>query len=216
MSRGIRLMIVDDLKFIRQGTIALLKSEAPDIEVVGEAETGEDAVRLARECQPDVVLMDLQMPGMGGMEATRKLIRINPEMKILALTVCQSYIFPTRLLEEGASGYVTKDCDIKEVVRAIREVFAGKRYISPSIAQNLALKRYAGKDTTPFDSLSERELQVMIMITKGEKPQLIADTLHLSPKTVNTYRYRLFEKLGVKSDVELTLLALRQGIVEGS
>jgi len=209
----IKVLIVDDHKLIRKGITSLLKT-INGIEPVGEASDGEEAVSMVKELQPNVVLMDLQMPGMGGLEATRKILRLNPDVKILALTVCESDVFPTRLLEEGAAGYITKDSSTEEMIRAIRAVHSGQRYISPDVAQKLALKRYTKGEDSPFDHLSERELQVMIMITSGKRAQDIAETLHLSPKTVNTYRYRLFEKLGVNSDVELTLLALRYGIID--
>lgn len=210
----IKVLVVDDHKLIRKGIIRLL-NDVSGIDVIDEAEDGEEAVRLLSrsDCNPDVILMDLQMPGIGGIEATRKLLRLKPDVKVLALTVYDSDVFPTRLLEEGAAGYITKDTSSDEMVRAIRAVFAGQRYICPELAQKLALNRFSGKDASPFDSLSERELQVMMMITRGQKAQEIAEILHLSPKTVNTYRYRLFDKLGVKSDVDLTHLALRHGVI---
>lgn len=211
--RTIKILIVDDHQLIRKG-IASILDEVNGFHVIGEASNGEDAIRLTREYGPDVVLMDLQMPGMGGMEATRKILRNNPEVKVLALTVCESDIYPTRLLEEGAAGYITKDCTTEEMIRAIKTVSLGQRYISSEIAQKLALNRFSGNAAEKFKDLSERELQVMLMITRGKKAQAIAETLHLSPKTVNTYRYRLYEKLGVKSDVDLTHLALQYGIIE--
>ena len=209
----IKVLVVDDHRLVRRGIVSLLK-EINGIETIGEAESGEAAIQFVRETSPDVVLMDLQMPGMGGLEATRKLLRINPDVKVLILTVCESDLFPTRLLDEGAVGYITKDCGIEEIVRAIRAVHTGQRYLSPEMAQKMALKRFTSDEISPFDNLSERELQIMMMITSGSKPQDIAESLHLSPKTVNTYRYRLFDKLGVKSDVELTLLALKYGVIE--
>lgn len=210
----IRTMVVDDHKLVRKGLMSLLREE-DDIQIVAEASDGEEAVQLAKTAKPHIILMDLQMPGMGGLEATKKIIRHNPDIKIIVLTVCDSELFPARLLEEGASGYITKDCGIDEIVHAVRSVNNGNRYISPDVAQKLALRRFTKIDKdSPFDCLSERELQVMLMITSGDKPQDIADKLHLSTKTVNTYRYRIFEKLGVKSDVELTRLALRYEIID--
>jgi len=159
--------------------------------------------------------MVMQMPGIGGLEATRKMIRHNPDLKVLALTVCDDEPYPSRLLQAGAAGYITKGCDPDEMIRAIRTIHAGQRYISSEIAQQLALKRFAKDEESPLDILSERELQIMLMITSGQKVQEISDKLCLSPKTVNSYRYRIFEKLGINSDVELTLLAIRLGLVEG-
>jgi two-component system, NarL family, invasion response regulator UvrY len=210
----IKLLVVDDHQLVRKGIVSLLK-DVKEIKIIGEASSGEDAIELAREKQPHVVLMDLQMPGIGGLEATRKLLHLEPQIKVVIVTVCDSEIFPTRLLEEGAAGYITKGSDKAEMLKAIKAVMGGERYIGPDIAQKLALNRVTGsKSAMPFDSLSERELQVMLMITAGEKPQLIAEKLNLSPKTVNTYRYRIFEKLNVKSDVELTHLAIRYGIID--
>jgi two-component system invasion response regulator UvrY len=214
-NKSIKLLVVDDHKLVRTGIIGIL-NKTEDMRVVAEAANGEEAINLAKEYSPDIILMDLQMPGMGGIEATRKLLRFMPDAKILALTICDSDIFPSRLLEEGAAGYITKDCSQKELIDAIRKVHIGQRYISPEIAQKLVLKRCTRAETSPFDSLSEREFQVMIMITKGQKVPQIATVLHLSTKTVNTYRYRIFEKLGVKNDVELTHLALRHGIIDSN
>lgn len=210
----IKVMVVDDHKLVRKGMANILGATS-GINVIAEAGSGEDAIKLAREMLPDIVLMDLQMPGIGGLEATRKLLRVLPDVKILIITVCGSDVFPSKLLEEGVSGYITKDCSPEELIRAVRAVHTGQRYLSSEIAQRLALRRYSTeKEKAPFESLSERELQIMMMITSGKKPRAIARVLHLSPKTVNTYRYRLFEKLGVKSDVELTHYALKHGVID--
>ncbi len=209
----IKVLLVDDHELIRIGIKRLLQ-DVNGIKVVGEASTGEEAIRIAKELIPEVVLMDVQMPGIGGLEATRKMIRHNPDIKILALTVFDDEPYPSRLLQAGAAGYITKGCDADEMVRAIRTVHSGQRYISSEIAQQLALKRFTKAEESPLDILSERELQIMLMITSGQKVQEISDKLCLSPKTVNSYRYRIFEKLGINSDVELTLLAIRLGIVE--
>ncbi len=209
----INVMLVDDLDLVRTGIKKML-DEAAGIKVVGEATSGEEAVKLARNVKPHVVLMDVKMPGIGGFEATRKLIRMDPDIKVLIVTVCDNDLYPARLLQVGASGYLTKGATMDEMVQAIKAVFAGQRYISPEIANRLAFKHVSDKDESPFETLSERELQVMLMITKGMKVQEIADKLCLSPKTVNSYRYRIFEKLNVKNDVELTLLAIRHGLVE--
>ena len=212
----INVFIVDDHELVRNGVKRLL-ADINNIKVIGEANRGEDAVKYVREenkTQPNVILMDLQMPGIGGMEATRRILHINPDIKIIALTAHMAEPFPSRLLQAGAAGYLTKDCGAEEMIQAIRAVNSGQRYISPGIAQQLALKRFIAGEKSPLDVLSERELQVMLMITKGIKVQDISEKLHLSPKTVNSYRYRLFEKLGVTSDVELTHLALRLGLIE--
>ncbi len=209
----INVLIVDDHDIVCAGVGRLL-SDVKGINVIGEARSGEDAVRVAKEKRPDVVLMDVKMPGIGGLEATRKMLRNNPEIKVIALTVCGEEPFPSKLLQAGAAGYLTKGSSIDEMVLAIRSVYAGKRYIGPDIAQQLALKKITDGEGSPMDLLSERELQVMMMITAGHKVQYISDMLYLSPKTVNSYRYRLFDKLGVSSDVELTHLAIRHGILD--
>tara|TARA_Y100000768_G_scaffold382534_1_gene363068 strand:- start:983 stop:1858 length:876 start_codon:yes stop_codon:yes gene_type:complete len=210
---AISVLVVDDHDLVRAGIKSLL-SEVPSINVIGEAGTGEEAIRLVREHRPSVVLMDVRMPGIGGLEATRKLVRIDPDIKVIALTVCGEEPFPSKLLQAGAAGYLTKDSDIKEMVLAIQSVHHGKRYISPDIAQQLALKSLSDDSVSPFEALSERELQVMMMITSGQKVQEISDKLCLSPKTVNSYRYRLFDKLNVQSDVELTHMAIRHGLLD--
>jgi len=210
---AINVLLVDDHDLVRTAIRNLLANVA-GIRVVGEARTGEEAIKLCRKQNPQVVLMDVKMPGIGGFEATRKLLRHNPDLKVLVLTSCNNDIYPARLLQIGASGYITKGSTMEEMVQAILAVKSGQRYISPDIASRLAFKHVSSNDESPFDALSERELQVMLMITKGAKVQDIAEKLCLSPKTVNSYRYRIFEKLNVANDVELTLLALRHGLVE--
>lgn len=209
----ITVLIVDDHELVRAGIRSLL-STVNGVKVIGEAASGEEAVKAAREKHPNVVLMDVRMPGIGGLEATRKLLRADPDLKIIALTVCGEEPFPSKLLQAGAAGYLTKGSGLDEMVQAIHSVFHGKRYISPEVAQQLALKHLSDEKASPFETLSERELQVMLMITSGQKVQEISDKLCLSPKTVNSYRYRLFEKLSVNSDVELTHLAIRHGILD--
>jgi two-component system invasion response regulator UvrY len=206
--------VVDDHDLVRTGITRML-ADIDGLQVVGEADSGEASLKVARELKPDVVLMDVKMPGIGGLEATRKLLRSHPDVKVVAVTVCEEDPFPTRLLQAGAAGYLTKGAGLDEMVQAIRLVFAGQRYISPQIAQQLALKSFQPQGS-PFDALSEREIQIALMIVGCQKVQIISDKLCLSPKTVNTYRYRIFEKLSVTSDVELTLLAVRHGMVDAS
>ncbi len=208
------MMVVDDDNLVRLG-ISRLLSDVSGIEVVAEAASGEEAVKLAKEKHPHVVLMDIRMPGIGGLEATRRMVRHDPNVKIIAITVCGAEPFPSKLLQAGASGYLTKGAKPEEMVNAIRSVHAGKRYLGVEIAQQLALRNLSeGDKKTPFEELSERELQVTMMITTGSSVQQIADRLCVSPKTINTYRYRIYEKLNVNSDVGLTLFALRHGLVD--
>ena len=210
----IKVLLVDDHELVRMGIKRLLQ-DIVGIKVIAETGTGEEAVLLAKELVPDVVVMDVHMPGIGGLEATRKMVRHNPDIKILALTVYEDEPYPSRFLQAGASGYITKGCDPEEMIRAIRTIHAGQHYISPNIAQQIAIKRVTKGEESPIDRLSERELQIMLMITQGQKVQDISKKLCLSPKTVNSYRYRIFDKLNISSDVELTLMALRLGLIEG-
>ncbi len=210
----IRVLVVDDHDLVRTG-ISRMLADISGLQVIGQADSGEDAIRKARELKPDVVLMDVKMPGIGGLEATRKLLRSYPDLKVIAVTICEEDPFPTRLLQAGAAGYLTKGAALEEMVQAIRMVLGGQRYISPQIAQQLALKSFQPQlSESPFDLLSEREIQIALMIANCQKVQSISDKLCLSPKTVNTYRYRIFEKLSITSDVELALLAVRHGMVD--
>ena len=209
----IGVLLVDDHKLVRTG-IKLMLDKTADIRVLGEASSGEEAVERARALKPQVILMDVSMPGIGGLEATRKLAMSLPDAKVIVLSAQTAEPFPMRLMEAGASGYLTKDTAEDEIVTAIRRVHAGERYIAAEIARQLALQAVNRTAGSPFDQLSAREMQVMIMATKGHSVQEISDKLHLSPKTVSTYRSRLFEKLGVANDVELTRLALRYGVIE--
>jgi len=210
----IRVLVVDDHDLVRTG-ISRMLADIDGLQVIGQADSGEAAIKKSRELKPDVVLMDIKMPGIGGLEATRKLLRSHPDIKDIAVTICEEDPFPTRLLQAGAAGYLTKGAALEEMIQAIRMVFAGQRYISPQIAQQLALKSFHPKlNGSPFDLLSEREIQIALMISNCQKVQAISDKLCLSPKTVNTYRYRIYEKLSITSDVELALLAVRHGMVD--
>jgi len=210
----ISVLLVDDHQLVRTGIRRILEDEG-DMMVIAEAACGEDALKLVRKHKPDVVLMDVNMPGIGGLEATRKLLRISPQLRIIALTIHMDEPYPSRLLEAGAMGYITKGCDVAEIVRAIRSVCRGERYLDAEIARQLTESGNPGQpQVTPFSKLSQRELQVMLMITQGHRLQEISDTLCLSPKTVSTYRYRLYEKLEVDTDVELTHLVLRHGLLD--
>jgi len=212
----IKLLLVDDHDLVRTA-IARMLSDSSDLNVVGEADSGEQAYNMVRELLPDVVLMDIRMPGIGGLEATRKIKQRFPQVKILALSACEEEPFPTRLLQAGASGYLTKGACIEETVRAIRQVAAGHHYLSSAIAQQMALKAYDSKQLdNPFEQLSEREMQISLMIASGQKIQMISDLLCVSPKTVNTHRYRIFTKLNIANDVELALLAVRHNLIENA
>ncbi len=210
----INVLLVDDHELVRTGIKRLL-DDVQDIKVMAEASSGEDAITMVRDNRPDVVLMDVSMPGIGGLEATRRLLTMDPELPVIIVTVHTDDPFPSRLLQAGAVGYLSKGTSVDEMVQAIQDVYEGKRYISPEIAQKLALSMLPGNDASPFDKLSQRELQVLYMLIQGDKVQTISDKLCLSPKTVSTYRSRLFDKLGVRNDAELTRLAMRYGMLDG-
>ena len=210
----INVLLVDDHELVRTGIRRIL-DDVRGFKVVGEAKDGEAAVQFCRQHTPNIVLMDMNMPGMGGLEATKKICRYCPDVKIIVLTVNCEDPFPSKVMQIGAHGFLTKGAGSDEMVRAIRSVHAGQRYIAPEIAQQIALAQVTGRtDENPFQSLSERELQIMLMITKGEKAQDIAERLNLSSKTVNSYRYRMFEKLNVGGAVELTHLAIRHKMID--
>ncbi|KTC90898.1 UvrY/SirA/GacA family response regulator transcription factor [Fluoribacter dumoffii] len=209
----IKVLIVDDHALVRMGIRRLLE-DMSDVEVVADAESGEQALALVKKHSPDVVLLDMKMPGIDGWEVTRRLKKSNPHVKVIAVTAMCSDVLPTRVLQLGAMGYLTKESGAEEMAAAIRKVAKGERYLSAEIAQKMAINSLEEVQGSPFDLLSEREMQVMLMITTGMNVQEISDRLFLSTKTINGYRYRTFEKLGIKNDVELTYLALKHGIIE--
>jgi len=207
----VNILIVDDHDLVRVGLRHALSS-VENFLIVAEASSGEEALDKAAELAPHVVLMDVRMPGIGGIEATHRMQRRSPGSKVVVITACADDPFPDLLLEAGARGFITKDSAMDELVHAIREVHSGNHYVCRKIAQELALKplrKRSGAHHSPFDDLSDREMQVALMIVGCQSAQDIADHLNVSPKTINTYRYRMFEKLGVENDVGLTLLALR-------
>jgi|TARA_R110001583_G_scaffold380_7_gene3336 DNA-binding NarL/FixJ family response regulator len=211
----ISVLVVDDHELVRSGISALL-ADAKGIEVAGQAESGEQAIQFAKDHEPDVILMDVQMPGIGGLEATRKITRSFKDIRVIAVTACDDNPFAQRLLQAGASGYITKGADADEMINAIMKVHRGQKYISTEIAQRMALKPFQESFHNPFDDLSEREMQIALMIVNCQKPAAIGEKLFLSPKTVNSYRYRVFEKLGIDGDVELTRLAIRHGVIDAN
>lgn len=211
--RLIKVLIVDDHALVRMGIRRLLE-DLPDMDVVADAESGEQALVLVKSHKPDVVLLDMKMPGMDGWEVTRRLKKSHPQVKVIAVTAICAEPLPTRVLQLGAMGYLTKESGAEEMALAIRKVVKGEKYLSAEIAQKMAIKSLEVAKESPFDLLSEREMQVMLMITSGMPVQTIADRLFLSSKTVNGYRYRMFDKLGVKNDVELTFLAMKHKVIE--
>ncbi len=209
----VNILVVDDHDLVRMGIVRILE-DIDNFTIVGEADCGEKALLLTREHNPDVVLMDVKMPGIGGLEATKKLLRINSEIKIIAVTACDDSIYPTKLMQAGAVGYVTKGAGPEEMISAINTVMSGNLFMSSRVAQQMALKNYSGLEKSPFDQLSDRELQTALAIANGQRAQVIAEIFNVSPKTINSYRYRIFDKLQISSDVELTLLAVKHKILD--
>ncbi|KAF1016141.1 MAG: Response regulator GacA [Stenotrophomonas maltophilia] len=208
----IRVYLVDGHALVRTGMKMILSGE-PDIDVVGEAETGEDALRDVRQLMPHVVLCDLHLPGVSGLEVTERIVRGHSEIRVVIVSVLEDGPLPKRLLEAGAAGYIGKGCDAQELLRAVRDVAAGRRYLGSSIAQNLALSTVEGNNS-PFDNLSPRELEVALLLTQGLRQEDIARRLSLSAKTVNTHKARLFEKMGINDNIALARMASQYGLVD--
>lgn len=206
----IRVLVADDHDLVRMGIMRML-SDSHGISVVGEAACGLSAISQARQLLPDVVLLDVNMPNMNGLEATKKLKQL--DIKVLAVSSLSNEPYPSMLIKAGVDGYITKGTPLPEMIVAIEKIHAGGKYFSSDIAEQLAQVLLSDKGS-PFDSLSEREKQVALMVVDCKSTQEIADSLFVSTKTVNTYRYRVFEKLGIDSDVKLTHLAIRHGLIK--
>jgi len=211
---AIRVMIVDDHDLVRHGFQSLLGANK-DIDVVATASSGEEAISQCREYKGkiDVILMDVNMPGIGGMEATHRISKSWPDIGIIIVTIHDDGPLPKQLLQGGAKGYLTKGNGVDEMIAAIKDVHAGKHYIAKEIAQKLALSVLPG-DANPLEKLSMRETQVLMMIASGTRTQEISEILNLSPKTISTYRARLYEKLDVSSDIEMLQLAMKYGVLD--
>ncbi|MDH5356943.1 MAG: response regulator [Gammaproteobacteria bacterium] len=209
----ITVLLTDDHALVRSGIRRLLE-DSGQVKIVGEADCGEDSLLMAQELKPNVILMDVNMPGIGGVEACRRILQRDPKQKIIVLTVHSEQTFPKRMLEIGAKGYLTKECAVDEMIEAIKQVDKGNSYIASSIAQQLALSLLPGNGENPIDRLSRREFQVMLMISNGLSNIEMSDKLCLSPKTISTYRLRLLEKLGAHNEVDLIKIAVEQGMVE--
>lgn len=208
----INILLVDDHDLVRVGFRHIIE-DIKGMTVIGEVSTGEDGVKFCRQSRPDVVLMDMSMPGIGGLEATKKILRYDPDIKIIVVSVHTENPFPAKVMKAGAYGYLTKGAGADEMIKAIQQVYVGQKYLSPEIAQQVALGQLDLKAEDPFEQLSDREMQIMLMLTSGEKVPDIASKLNLTAKTVNTYRYRTFDKLKVSGDVELTHMAIRHKLI---
>jgi two-component system, NarL family, invasion response regulator UvrY len=206
----IRIFLVDDHALVRAGMRMILSGET-DIEVVGEAESGELALPQIRKLKPDVVLCDLHLPGLSGLEVAERIVKGDYVAKVVIVSVLEDGPLPKRLIEAGAAGYVGKGGDAAELLCAVRDVARGKRYLANSIAQNLALYGIDRHDS-PFDALSPRELEVTMLLLQGLRQEHIAKRLSLSPKTINTHKTRSFEKLNVRDSIALARLAGQYGV----
>ncbi|GLR69988.1 UvrY/SirA/GacA family response regulator transcription factor [Agaribacter marinus] len=211
----IKILVVDDHELVRTG-ISRILNDVKDFNVVEEVGSGEEAVEYCRKNSPDIVLMDVSMPGIGGLEATKKVLRYCEETRVICLSMHKENPIPAKIMQAGAFGFLTKDADHSEMIDAIYKVSSGQKYISPEIAQKIAIGQLDLSAENPFDQLSERELEITLMLTRGVKVTEIASKLTISAKTVNTYRYRMFDKLNIGSDVELTHLALRHKLIQTS
>ena len=208
----IKVMLVDDHAVVRMG-FKLLLAACEDIEVVGEADSGEAAYLRYAELKPDVVVMDLSMPGMGGIEAVRRLTARDKGVRILALSAHEDTAHPKRVLKAGATGYLSKRGAPEALIDAVRTVASGRMYLDAEIAQKLAMQDVTGAQN-PVEALSEREFEVFIHLSRGQSVNQIAETLHLSTSTIGTHLYNVKQKLGASNQAELTLIALRNGLIE--
>lgn len=208
----IRVFIIDDHALVRTGMRMILSGEV-DIEVVGDAESGELGLPLVRQLKPDVVLCDLHLPGVSGLEVTERIVKGDHGTRVVIVSVLEDGPMPRRLLEAGASGYVGKGGDATELLRAVRDVAQGRRYLAYSIAQHLALSGL-GSSGSPFDELSPRELEIALLLAQGLRQEDIARRLSLSPKTINTHKSRLFDKLEITDTIALARLLGQYGLAE--
>lgn len=207
------ILLVDDYALVRAGIRRLL-DDHDDYVVVAESGDGGDALKKARQHHPDVVIMDLGSADLSIFDITRRMNASNEKTRIIVLTSQLDEPFPSRILQAGASACLSKHCSINDLFSALKAVKAGKRYVSTDVARRMAENAMPYSNVSPFIQLSNRELQIMFMFVQGMKVQGISDKLCLSPKTVSTYRYRIFAKLGVRGDVEMTHMALRYGMLQ--
>jgi len=212
----IHILIIDDQVLIRTGLRHIL-AQSSEITKITEASSGEAALRRCRKNCPDVILLSLNLPGLTGFEITRKIMRTHPGARIIVLAVHAKPPYPTRLMNAGASGYLTRDCEADELTHAIKMVAVGQRYIGSEAAKQLALSMLTGSvNESPFEDLSAREMEVMLKITDGRRIPDIASLMCLSPKTVSTYKYRIMGKLGARSEVEMVRMAMRYGLLDSA
>jgi len=211
---SVKVLLVDDHAIIREGLRSLLEKQ-PDMEVVADVDDGRRAVEMVRELSPDVVIMDVTMPRLGGIEATRQITSESPSVKVIALSIHSKRRFVADMLQAGAAGYILKECLFDELVQAIRAVSEGGRYLSPSITDvvvNDYVKRLSSDQESPLRSLTGREREVLQLVAEGRSTKEIAMELHVSTKTIEANRRQIMEKLGMHSVAELTKYAVREGL----
>lgn len=211
MNEVIKIMLVDDHAVVRMGFKMLLESDA-SIKVVAEAENGERAITRYMEHHPDVIVMDITMPGIGGLEAIERIMAKDHNAKILVLSAHEDSVHPKRVLNAGAMGYLSKRSAAEELIKAIHSIASGKRYIEASIAQQLAIQQFSGA-SNPLDVLSPREFEVFMALAKGKTTSDIAETLSLSPRTVGTHLYNIKQKLNANNSAEIALIAMHAGLI---
>jgi len=208
----INILLVDDHSVVRMGFKMLIENES-DMAVISEAESGELGITAYKEHKPSVVIMDITMPGMGGLDAIGRIIAFDKKAKILVLSAHEDSVHPKRALSAGALGYLTKRSAAEELIKAIRSVNSGTKYLEPNIAQQMAITQLSGENN-PVEILSDREFEVFIALAKGKSTNEIADTMCLSPRTVGTHLYNIKQKLNANNSAEIALIAIRCGLLE--
>jgi len=211
---SIKVLLVDDHAIIREGLRSLLEKQ-PEMEVIADTDDGRKAVELVRELLPDIVIMDISMPGLNGIEATRQITAEFPDVKVIALSIHSKRRFVADMLSAGATGYILKECLFDELVQAIKAVAAGGRYLSPRITDVVVsdyVKRLSATTESPFEALKTREREVLQLVAEGKSTKQIALELHVSTKTIEANRRQIMEKLNIHSVAELTKYAVREGL----
>lgn len=212
----ISVLLVDYHELVRVG-ISRLIDEQDDVYVVAQAGSGDDALEVLGNTEiptPGAILMDARMPGLGGIEATKLILESFPDCKLVAMSTVATGVIPSQIFRAGARGFITKSAPVDVMQGALGAVNEGNRYVTPELAANLSVKPFNRDKGCIFNCLSRRELQISIMLTDGKRVSKIASILKLSPKTVYSYRYRIFEKMGIRSDIEMTILAVKHGVTE--
>ena len=208
----IKVLLVDDHSVVRMGFKMLIEAES-DMEVISEAESGEDGIKVFKELKPDLVVMDITMPGIGGLESIERILAFDKNAKILVLSAHEDSVHPKRVLNAGALGYLTKRSAAEELIKAIRSVHSGKKFLEADIAQQMAITQLSGENN-PVEILSDREFEVFMALAKGKSTNEIAETMHLSPRTVGTHLYNIKQKLTANNSAEIALIAIRCGLLE--